>query len=171
MREPKRKIEATSEHHLTIDGRKWRRTDPSIPEAFRQQLVNELMSARRAVSAALRASDALAERAARDRVQDAKIALGERGAVWWEQASEAERKVRAAATIRALLRQRAPDKTICPSDVARAIGGETWRASMQLIRDVAEELVEAGTIEVRQKGKVVKARPLKGPLRLGLRDP
>lgn len=169
MREPKRKIEATSEHHLTIDGRKWRRTDPSIPEAYRQQLVNELMDARRAVSAALRASDTAAERAARDRVQDAKVALGERGAVWWAEATEAQRKVRAAATIRALLRQRGPDKTICPSDVARAVGGETWRSSMQLVRDVAEELVEAATIEVRQKGKVVKTRPLKGPIRLATR--
>jgi len=78
--------------------------------------------------------------------------------------------VRAASTIRALLRLREPDKTICPSDVARAIGGETWRASMQLVRDVAEELVEAGTIEVRQKGKVVTTRPLNGPIRLGLRE-
>lgn len=170
MREPKPKIEATSEHHLTIDGRKWRRSDPSIPETFRQQLVNELMSARRAVGAAKRAGDALAERAARDRVQDAKVALGERGAVWWEEATDAQRKVRAAATIRALLRERGPAKTICPSDAARAIGGETWRSSMQLVRDVAEELVEAGAIEVRQKGKVVETRPLKGPIRLGLRE-
>lgn len=170
MREPKRKIEATSEHHLTIDGRRWRRSDPSIPESFRQQLVNELMSARRAVGAAKRAADPAAERAARDRVQDAKVALGERGAVWWEEATEAQRKVRAAATTRALLRQRAPDKTICPSDVARTIGGQGWRASMQLVREVAEELVEAETIEVRQKGKVVETRPLKGPIRLALRE-
>ncbi|GHE27692.1 hypothetical protein GCM10018784_77140 [Streptomyces hydrogenans] len=36
-------------------------------------------SGRRAVAAALRAQDAEAERAARDRVHTAKVALGERG--------------------------------------------------------------------------------------------
>ena len=43
------------------------------------------MRARRAVGAALRAQDPVAERAARDQVQAAKTALGERGTPWWEQ--------------------------------------------------------------------------------------
>ena len=51
------------------------------------------MAARRAVGAALRASDAGAERAARDRVQRAKTALGERGTPWWEQSPD-ERRAR-----------------------------------------------------------------------------
>ncbi len=42
------------------------------------------MSARRAVGAALKAKDKDAENAARDRVQTAKEALGERGPKWWE---------------------------------------------------------------------------------------
>ena len=71
-------------HHVIIDGRRWRATDPSIPEERRQELVNELMSARRAVRAAKRAGDEQAERAARDRVHAAKVALGERGPAWWE---------------------------------------------------------------------------------------
>lgn len=70
--------------YMIIDGRRWRATDPSIPEERRQELVNELMSARRAVGAAKRAGDAEAERAARDRVHAAKVALGERGSTWWE---------------------------------------------------------------------------------------
>ncbi|MFD9677862.1 hypothetical protein ACFWAO_38955, partial [Streptomyces sp. NPDC059981] len=37
--------------------------------------------------------DPQAERAARDRVQTAKVALGERGVPWWEQ-SAAERRTR-----------------------------------------------------------------------------
>ena len=54
----------------------------------RQQLVNCLMQARRAVGQALRASDAAALRDARDRdapvqVEAAKAGLGERGLVWW----------------------------------------------------------------------------------------
>jgi hypothetical protein len=72
-------------HHVIIDGRRWRATDPSIPEERRQELVDELMSARRALGAAKRASDPEAERAARDRVHAAKVALGERGPKWWEE--------------------------------------------------------------------------------------
>lgn len=70
-------------HHVVIDGRKWRATDPSIPEERRKALVSELMSARSAVGHAKRRGDAIAERAARDRVHAAKVALGERGPRWW----------------------------------------------------------------------------------------
>jgi hypothetical protein len=70
--------------YVIIDGRRWRATDPSIPEARRKELVAELMSARRAVGAAMRSGDKAAERTARDRVHDAKVALGERGKPWWE---------------------------------------------------------------------------------------
>jgi hypothetical protein len=70
--------------YVVIDGRRWRATDPSIPEERRRELVGELMSARRAVGAAKRAGDPVAERSARDRVHAAKVALGERGPKWWE---------------------------------------------------------------------------------------
>ena len=68
--------------HVIIKGRRWRATDPSIPEQRRRQLVSELMSARSAVGHAKRRGDAGAERAARARVQAAKVALGERGPRW-----------------------------------------------------------------------------------------
>jgi hypothetical protein len=45
-------------------------------------LVGELMSARRAVRDTK--NDPLAMRAARKKVAEAKIALGERGPVWWD---------------------------------------------------------------------------------------
>ncbi len=79
--------------YVVIDGRRWRATDPDIPEAEAAELRRALMAARRAVGAALRAGDAEAERAARARVQAAKVALGERGTPWWEQ-SDAERRRR-----------------------------------------------------------------------------
>ena len=79
--------------YVVIDGRRWRATDPLIPEDVAAGLRKELMSARRAVGAALKAQDAAAERAARDRVQQAKTALGERGTPWWEQ-SDDERRAR-----------------------------------------------------------------------------
>ena len=82
----KRTIEPTPDgHHVIIDGRKWRATNPNLPEEERKKWVCELMSARRAVGAALKAKDKEAEEAARDRVQIAKEALGERGPKWWEE--------------------------------------------------------------------------------------
>ena len=88
-----KKVEPTPDgHHVVIDGRKWRATNPNLPPEERQKLVNELMSARRAVGAALKAGDAEAEKAARHRVNTAKIALGERGPKWWEAAAEEKDK-------------------------------------------------------------------------------
>lgn len=68
--------------YFIVGGRLWRSTNPAIPEAKRHQLVGELMNARRAVRDAKRGSGGL--RAARARVDSAKVALGERGPVWWE---------------------------------------------------------------------------------------
>jgi uncharacterized protein len=79
--------------YVLIGGRRWRATDPALPPAVDDTLRRELMSARRAVGAALRSGDADAERAARDRVQNAKVGLGERGTPWWDQ-SPAERRTR-----------------------------------------------------------------------------
>jgi hypothetical protein len=70
-------------HYVVIDGRRWRASDPSLSVEDRAALVRELMSARSAVGHAKRRGDAVAERAARDRVHAAKVALGERGPAWW----------------------------------------------------------------------------------------
>lgn len=70
--------------YIVVGGRRWRASDPGLPEKRRAELVRELMDARRAVKEALRVHDAEAERAARDRVHAAKVALGERGPPWWE---------------------------------------------------------------------------------------
>lgn len=82
MAEPERTPDG---RYIVVDGRRWRASDPGLPEERRRELVGELMSARRAVAAAKRADDPAAERAARDRVHAAKVALGERGVPWWEQ--------------------------------------------------------------------------------------
>jgi len=81
----KRRVEVVDGgRYVLIDGRRWRATDPSIPEEERRRLVGELMRARRDVGSALRAGDRDAEREARGRVNSAKVALGERGEKWWE---------------------------------------------------------------------------------------
>lgn len=66
-----------------VRGRLWRLADPALPPERRAALTRELMAARRAVGAALRADDQGALGAARAAVDAAKRALGERGPVWW----------------------------------------------------------------------------------------
>ncbi|GAA1274610.1 hypothetical protein [Saccharothrix xinjiangensis] len=78
--------------HVVINGRRWRATDPDIPEDVAARLRQVLMAARRDVGAALRAGDAEAEARARARVHAAKVALGERGTPWWEQGAEERRR-------------------------------------------------------------------------------
>ncbi|WP_205660513.1 hypothetical protein [Amycolatopsis antarctica] len=78
--------------YVVIDGRRWRATDPDIPEDVAARLRSLLMSARRDVGTAKRAGDAEAEQQARDRVHAAKVALGERGTPWWEQTAAQRRR-------------------------------------------------------------------------------
>ncbi|WP_103173586.1 hypothetical protein [Paracoccus sp. SY] len=70
--------------YIVVRGRLWRAANPHLDDADRARLVRQLMAARRAVGAALASGDAGAERAARDQVNQAKIGLGERGPVWWD---------------------------------------------------------------------------------------
>lgn len=69
--------------YFVVRGRLWRRSDPGLPEERRIALVGDLMQARRAVGVALRHEDAAGVATARAAVDRAKIALGERGPVWW----------------------------------------------------------------------------------------
>jgi hypothetical protein len=153
------------ERYIEVDGRRWRRADPAIPDALESELVSELMSARRAVKAANGDEDDDALAAARERVHDAKLALGERGPPWWEAPDEESLQQRLAAAMRALLRKRGQRKTICPSDAARVAGGEQWRDVMERARDVAWQLADEGWLEVVQDGEPV-TQPADGPVRL-----
>lgn len=65
-------------------GRLWRRANPALAEGRRKRLVADLMAARRAVAAAKRSGDAAAQALAHAAVDAAKVALGERGPVWWD---------------------------------------------------------------------------------------
>jgi len=67
--------------YFVVKGRLWRRSNPNIDEPTRTALVKDLMAARRAVRDASAGSPAMAE--ARKKVDAAKVALGERGPVWW----------------------------------------------------------------------------------------
>lgn len=116
----------------------------AVPEALRRELAAELAAARGEADAG--------------RVADAEVALGERDA-------HGPRE-RLAATMRALLRHRRPQATICPSDAARVVGGGTWRELMDQAREVAGGLAADGVLVVRQRGQDVDIATARGPVRL-----
>ncbi|GMU01197.1 hypothetical protein KH5H1_53170 [Corallococcus caeni] len=73
------------------------------------------------------------------------------------------------ARILELLSQRAGGATVCPSEVARASGGEDWRACMEPVREAARRLVARGALDIVQGGRVVDPSTARGPIRLRLR--
>ena len=155
-------------HHIVIDGRKWRATDPGIPDELKVQLVAVLMDARRDVGKALRTKDDNLEKQARSRVSDAKIALGERGHPWWEPYDDAALGNRLKSTILTLLRHRDEGKSICPSEAARVVGTpDDWKTLMPAAREVSMQLAEEKRIAITRSGKVLDPTALgKGPIRL-----
>ncbi|MGX5716502.1 DUF3253 domain-containing protein [Arthrobacter sp. MAHUQ-56] len=70
------------------------------------------------------------------------------------------------ATILGLLASRAASATICPSDAARAAGGDDWRGLMEPVRQAARRLVEAGEVQVTQGGSAVDPATARGPIRI-----
>lgn len=69
--------------YFAVRGRLWRTFDPALSAGESQRWVDALIDARRGGRAASKADDPVALRKAREAVQAAKVALGERGPVWW----------------------------------------------------------------------------------------
>lgn len=81
--------------------------------------------------------------------------------------NDVDRRLEAAITD--LLGQRAASSSICPSDAARAVGGEdeeAWRALMEPARRAARRMVARGEVEVTQGGRVVDPSTAKGAIRI-----
>jgi hypothetical protein len=81
--------------------------------------------------------------------------------------SELDRRLETA--ILDLLARRAPTSTICPSEAARAVGGEQesgWRPLMEPAREAARRLVAAGEVVVTQGGRVVDPGTATGAIRI-----
>ena len=73
------------------------------------------------------------------------------------------------ATILDLLSRRAPTASICPSDVARALGDSEaqWRALMPLVREVAAGMARAGRLRITRGATLLAPDELgRGPIRL-----
>jgi hypothetical protein len=80
-----------------------------------------------------------------------------------------------AATL-ALLAARAPEATVCPSEVARAIvaGGTdaaagNWREAMPIVHGAIDRLVGEGVVRLSWKGEHLPTRA--GPYRIGRGTP
>ena len=73
-----------------------------------------------------------------------------------------------------ILRQvaaRGADRSICPSEVARALDSGAWRGLMSPVRRAAARLAQAGQIDILRKGRPVDpAAELKGVIRLRARQ-
>lgn len=66
---------------------------------------------------------------------------------------------------------RGPEKTACPSEVARAIGGghpDQWGPLMQPVRKVAVRLANEGRLIITRKGKPVDPNDFRGVYRVGM---
>ena len=66
--------------------------------------------------------------------------------------------------------ERGADRSICPSEVARAFG-EAWRGLMPLVREAACGLSRDGLIDILRKGRPIDPATIKGVIRLRLRRP
>jgi uncharacterized protein DUF3253 len=65
-----------------------------------------------------------------------------------------------------LLSRRDLAASICPSEVARAVGGPNWRDLMESVREAARRLMRAGQVEITQGGEVVDTNSVTGPIRI-----
>lgn len=75
------------------------------------------------------------------------------------------------AAILRLVAERGPGKTICPSEAARAVGGDHpdgWGPLMQPARRIAVRLMKEGRVVITRKGRPVDPDDFRGIYRLTL---
>jgi hypothetical protein len=65
-----------------------------------------------------------------------------------------------------LATERGPEKSLCPTDVARAVSAENWRPLLGAVRKVAADLARQGKIEILRKGKPINPDEMRGVIRL-----
>lgn len=70
----------------------------------------------------------------------------------------------------ALLAERAPGKTICPSEAARVVDPQEWRRLMGQARATAVGLARSGRLVITRHGQPVDPGAFKGVYRLRLPD-
>lgn len=72
--------------------------------------------------------------------------------------------------ILSLLAARSRGASICPGEVAREISLDAWSDLMEPVRMAARRLVDAGEVEITQRGRAVDPSTARGPFRVRLSD-
>jgi hypothetical protein len=70
------------------------------------------------------------------------------------------------ATILSTATHRGPEKSTCPSEVARMLFPDDWRKHMKDVVDVAIDLHNQGKVVITQKGIPIDVNHIKGPIRI-----
>jgi hypothetical protein len=70
------------------------------------------------------------------------------------------------ATILSIASNRGPEKSTCPSEIARMLFPHDWRKHMKSVVDVAIELHNQGKVVITQKGIPIDVNHIKGPVRI-----
>lgn len=86
-------VDTPDGRYLVVQGRLWRASNPNLPPDVRARFVRDLMRARREVKESIASCDATRLATARASVNAAKISLGERGAVWWDDGTTFDRRL------------------------------------------------------------------------------
>jgi hypothetical protein len=77
------KVTTPDGRYFGIKGRLWRYTNPFLPYETKTALITDLMRARREKGAGMRTGDLVSRELARQRIDETKQQLGERGSVSW----------------------------------------------------------------------------------------
>jgi hypothetical protein len=70
------------------------------------------------------------------------------------------------ATILSVATHRGPEKSTCPSEIARKLFPDDWREHMKDVVDVAIDLHNQGKVVITQKGMPIDVNHIKGPIRI-----
>lgn len=70
--------------------------------------------------------------------------------------------------IKSTIMQRGPEKSTCPSEIARMLFPDDWRAHMKDVVETAIDLQNKGEALITQKGHPVDVQHIKGPIRIKL---
>jgi hypothetical protein len=70
------------------------------------------------------------------------------------------------ATILIVASNRGPQKSTCPSEIARMLFPDDWRKHMKDVVDVAIDLHNQGKVVITQKGIPIDVNHIKGPVRI-----
>ncbi|UKT64889.1 DUF3253 domain-containing protein [Pedobacter mucosus] len=69
-------------------------------------------------------------------------------------------------TILSIADQLGPEKSTCPSEIARTLFPADWRKHMKDVVDIAINLHNQGKVVITQKGIPIDVNHIKGPIRI-----